>query len=150
MDATDRAIAKLKELEGFCTNPYECGDGRRTIGYGHVMHDGDPPYHVPLSAPEADSILRHDIARAVDAVNALVTVPLTQPQFDALVLFTYNVGTHAFEESTALRTLNDRLYDHVPNEILRWHFVHGRSSPGLYKRRLAEVVLWDTPAEEYA
>lgn len=144
MQASERAIAKLKELEGFSDRPYECSAGKRTIGYGHVIHDGDAPIHVPVSEAEASAVLAHDVASAEATVNTLVRVPLTQSQFDALILFAFNIGGSAFEESTMLRLLNDGGYRYVPEEIVRWHFVHGRSSKGLLKRRLAEVALWNS------
>ncbi len=46
------------------------------------------------------------MASRVVAVNNLVTVSLSQNQFDALIDFTFNVGIGGFGKSTLLRELN--------------------------------------------
>jgi lysozyme len=145
---SETGIAKLKELEGFCAKPYDDGFGYLTVGYGHRLHDGDTCFYGPLSEGVASRILARDVQHAEQAVDALVTIPLNQNQFDALVLFVYNVGIAAFTESTVLRIINDRLFNYVPHELFKWHFAHKKSVPGLVKRRLAEIHLWETPSKE--
>jgi hypothetical protein len=58
-------------------------------------------------------LLRGDAGRSATAVREGVTVPLNQQQFDALVSFTFNVGTGAFSGSTLLTRLNAGEYDAV-------------------------------------
>ena len=61
-----------------------------------------------ITAAEAESLLKRDLARFERAVSDLVTVPLTSDQFSALVSFTYNVGEGALASSTLLRLLNQK------------------------------------------
>jgi lysozyme len=136
-------LAKLKELEGFRATPYDDGEGYLTVGYGHRLHNGDFGYIYPLGLQEAENILLADVAVAELCVTRSVLVSLTQSQFDALVIFAYNVGVGAFGESTLLRLLNDGHPEMVPHELIRWHYARGVSIPGLFKRRLAEIALWN-------
>ena len=48
---------------------------------------------------KATELLTKDVQRTVDGVNDNVTSTITQNQFDALVIFAYNVGVSAFKNS---------------------------------------------------
>ena len=73
--------------------------------------------------------------------------PLAQHEYDALVSFSYNVGSHAFCRSTLVRKLNAEDYAGACAELLRWRFFRGndcalptnaRLCGGLATRREAE------------
>jgi lysozyme len=83
---------------------------------------------------------------------ALVKVPLTQGQVDALVDFVFEEGSGRLAESYLLIVLNQGRYDAVPDQLVRqdedgtWHgwvFAAGAPSMGLVARRQAEVQLWN-------
>ncbi len=76
------------------------------------------------------------------AVNMLVTVPLNQNQFDALVSFTYNVGEGHLESSTLLKLLNQGDYMGAADQFLRWNKVDGQIILGLVRRRHKEQALF--------
>lgn len=93
--------------------------------------------------------MKQDVGIAEDAINAAVLVPLSQPQFDALVSFTFNVGTHAFKTSTLLKLLNARDYDGSAKEFARWTKGGGKELPVLVARRKRERALFESePAPE--
>lgn len=106
-----------------------------TIAYGHTkgVQPGDT-----CSLEEGDAFLKEDVAWAVVAVNRAVTVPLTQPQFDALVSFVYNVGAPAFLTSTLLRQLDAGDYTSAANDLLAWDKQAGEVLAGLDVRREQE------------
>lgn len=106
-----------------------------TIGYGHTkgVNYGDT-----CSIEQAGVFLQQDVAWAVAAVNRGVTVPLTQPQFDALVSFVYNVGAEAFFASTLLRQLDAKDYTAAANDLLAWDHQAGVVLDGLKTRREQE------------
>jgi lysozyme len=73
----------------------------------------------------------------------LVTVPLSDNQFSALVCFAFNVGVGNFESSTLLRLLNRGWYEQVPAQLMRWNRANGEVFGGLSRRRAAEARLWN-------
>ena len=73
----------------------------------------------------------------------MVAVPLTQNQFDALVVWVYNLGPTNFKNSTLLKELNSGNYTAAGNEILRWNKAGGEVLTGLVRRREAEAQLFN-------
>ena len=85
-------------------------------------------------------------AVAERAVLRLISVPLTQGQFDALVSFTFNLGAGALQRSTLRRTVNREEHADVPAELMKWVWAGGRKLKGLVKRRKAEGLLYSLSA----
>ena len=71
---------------------------------------------------------------------ACIVPAITQPQYEALASWAYNVGTGAACKSTLVRKLNA---GEMPSswcpELLRWNRVQGRVVKGLTNRRQAEL-----------
>src|SRR5581483_3561146 len=95
----------IKESEGFRPKTYFDIAGYPTIGYGHRLEPKEC-YPNGICQAEADVILLWDVRTAEQAVSRLVTVPLAQGQFDALVDFVFNLGSARLAASTLLRDLN--------------------------------------------
>ena len=55
-----------------------------------------------------------------------MTVPLAQHEYDALVSFSYNVGSRAFCQSTLVRKLNAEDYAGACAGLRRWRFFQGK------------------------
>jgi lysozyme len=92
---TDEGLARIKRFEGFSATPYLCPAGWWTIGFGAVRDpDGQPvtAATAPVTEEAAEGLLRRDVALAERAVLRLISVPLADGQFDALVSFTFNLG----------------------------------------------------------
>lgn len=106
-----------------------------TIAYGHTkgVQPGDT-----CTVEEGLAFLRTDVAWAVEAVNRAVTVPLTQPQFDALVSFVYNIGAPNFFTSTLLKQLDAGDYAAAAHDMLAWDHQAGAELAGLETRREQE------------
>lgn len=134
-------IEMVKRLEGFSPLEYTCVAGCRTIGYGHVLKL-DEEYVGGVGENEAEKMLLRDLQTAENAVDALVAVPLTPCQKDALVSFVFNIGVRAFSKSTLLRLLNEGEYARVPEQMNRWVFVNGRPCFGLARRRKTEAAMF--------
>lgn len=111
-----------------------------TIGWGHT----GPEVRKGLvwTQQQADAAFAKDMQRFERAVEHNVIVPLTQGQFDALVLFAYNVGEDAFKNSTLLRKLNVLDYSGAQAQFARWNKNDGRVMRGLIRRRAAEAALF--------
>lgn len=97
------AMKLLKVLEGKRLTRYKCKAGVWTIGYGHVMSPGDKH---KITTFEAARLLKEDLARFIDhvwqACEDGARIP-TQHQFDAMVIFAFNIGCAGFTRSSVLR-----------------------------------------------
>lgn len=111
-----------------------------TIGWGHTGPEVKPG--LVWTQEQADAAFLVDIARFELAVINVADVPLTQGQFDALVLFAYNVGSKVLETSTLLRKLNNEDYGGAALEFRRWNKNDGKVMRGLTRRRAAEECLF--------
>ena len=76
------------------------------------------------------------------AVLRLITVPLSDGQFDALVSFTFNLGSGALQRSTLRRKVNRQEYEDAALEFGKWVWAGGRRLKGLINRRKAEAALF--------
>lgn len=142
MRISDKGIALIKRFEGFRSEPYLDVVGVPTIGYGTTKNVN--MQMEPISKAYAEELMLDDLVEFQDAIERYVKVPLTQPQFDALCSFVYNVGIGAFRRSTLLKKLNKGQYDQVPYELSRWN-KGGKPLKvivGLTRRRAAEASLW--------
>ena len=92
---------------------------------------------------ECAELLKQDAKHAAAAVKRLVTVPLTQEQFDALVSFVFNVGEGNFAKSTMLVKINKFDCWGAGAEFPRWANGGGKALPGLVKRRASEREQWE-------
>ncbi len=146
LSAAGRAF--IQGWEGYRSETYLDQGGVPTIGWGHT---GWYSHGVPVALgqsctlEQAEAWFSADTAAACAEVTVGVTVPLTQPQFDALVDFTYNLGAGAFAHSTLRRDLNEGDTLGAANEFLRWDYCAGVPDLGLENRRKAERTLFLTP-----
>jgi len=142
----------IAKFEGFRSKLYNDPSPARnaTIGFGHMVHAGPITGKEPqefqrgITKARGLELLRADAGVSANAVKTAVTVPLTQPQFDALVSFTYNLGAGNLQQSTLLKKLNRGQYAAVPQELKKWVKANGATLPGLVKRRAAEGVLFSS------
>lgn len=135
---TPIGLALIRRFEGFSPSVYICPAGYSTIGYGHVVRAGEE-FAEPLGEAQARELLKTDALAAERAVLRLITAPLTDGQFDALVSFTYNLGAGALQRSALRRKANRGEHADAAAEFPRWAWAGGRRLPGLIRRRRAEA-----------
>ena len=130
----------LKFFEGCKLTAYQDSVGVWTIGYGHTkgVYDG-----MTITQDEAEQMLLTELEEYEGYIESMVTVPLTQNQFDALVVWIYNLGPTNFRNSTLLKELNAGNYNAAGQEITRWNKAGGKVLAGLVKRREAEAELFN-------
>lgn len=146
MKLGNKGLELLKEREGFSKVSYKCSAGKDTIGWGHVIKPTDN-IKQPITAAQAEELLKSDIEWAEEAVNKNVKVTLTQNQFDALVCLVFNIGATNFTASTLLRFLNLELWNKIPTQFIRWVYSNKVFIKGLENRRKAEAILWNDKNE---
>jgi lysozyme len=141
MKTTINGLELIKRFEGFAATPYLCPAGYPTVGYGHVVLAGED-FSGGVSQAQATDLLRADVRVSERAVQRLVSVPLEEYQFDALVSFTYNLGGGALQRSGLRRKLLRQEYIAAADEFPRWVYAGGRRLSGLIRRREAERALF--------
>jgi len=144
MEPSENCYNLIRSKEGLSLRAYPdpgTGGAPWTIGYGHTGPEVHPG--MVITREEADNLLRQDAERVSAQVQNMVTAPLTQNEFDALVCFVYNVGISNFAKSTMLRKLNQQDYDGAANEFDRWTRAAGHVLPGLVARRQEEKDLFN-------
>jgi lysozyme len=142
MEYTSIGVCFTERHEGYRDRAYQDSGGVWTCGYGHTSGVGPSTTCTPELAAQW---LTEDTQFAVNAVNNLVEVGLTQPEFNALVDFTYNIGVGAFQKSTLLLYLNQGDYVNAAAQFERWSYCNGVKVPGLFNRRVDEETLFNTP-----
>ena len=108
-----------------------------TIGYGHTSNvfAGQT-----ITEEDAEELLRKDLMWFEQEVRRLINVSINQQEFDAIVSFTFNVGSGALQDSTFRRRINSGENKSLcfSEEFPRW--TNGGLA-GLVRRREAEVEL---------
>ena len=140
MKLGERGTEILKYFEGCKLTAYQDSVGVWTIGYGHTkgVYDG-----MTITQDQAEQMLLSELEEYEGYIENMVTVPLTQNQFDALVVWVYNLGPTNFRNSTLLKELNAGNYNAAGQEITRWNKAGGKVLAGLVKRREAEAELFN-------
>lgn len=147
MQTSDKGIALIKQFEGCKLTAYPdpgTGGAPWTIGYGWTQPvDGKPVRPgMTIDQATADRLLKTGLVSYENDVSRLVKVKLSQGQFDALVSFTYNLGSRSLSTSTLLSKLNSGDYTGAANEFTRWNKAGGKVLNGLTRRREAERALF--------
>jgi GH24 family phage-related lysozyme (muramidase) len=151
IQASDESISFIKSYEDFSPVPYRGLDSQNlTIGYGHVMTgDEIEKYKNGISEEEAIELLKKDLEDKVykylDPWIEENSVKLTQQQYDALVIFTFNAGPSWITEYEDLRSILKRgniTYEAMYNEFMTWIKVNDEPSLGLYRRRMDELNIF--------
>ncbi|PTU67542.1 muraminidase [Chromobacterium sp. Panama] len=143
MNISANGVKLIQQFEGLRLKAYQDAVGVWTIGYGHTGPDVTPG--LVISQAQADALLARDLNRFETGVSRLVSVPLNQNQFDALLSFSYNLGQGSLQNSTLLRLLNQRDYAGAAAQFPRWNKAGGKVLPGLTRRRAAEQALFLQP-----
>lgn len=112
-------LDRLKKDEGLRTTPYRDQAGVLTVCYGDTQVNPNIRYSYKL----CDEQLRSRVPAYEAVVRSLVTVPITQGQYDVLVNQVYQYGPRAFQGSTLLKKLNAGDCFGAAEEFSRWNKV---------------------------
>lgn len=147
--ASEACIQFIKDVEGFSPQPYY-DYNQHTVGYGtqcptdkylEYMANG-------ISRSEAEVLLRETVAEISSTINERLIrqyhLSFTQHEFDALVSFSYNLGTGWMTYDSTLR---NTLLDYADDNTLVYAFslystAGGNYLPALINRRLCEANMF--------
>jgi lysozyme len=138
---TSRAGRELiRQFEGERLESYRCPANKWTISVGvcgpHVTEG------MKITQAESDELFAATLRTFELAINKLITAPVSQNQFDAIISLVYNIGLGNFQRSTLLRLLNQGRHRDAVLEFTRWSFANGQQMPGLLRRRRAEMAMF--------
>lgn len=141
-------IVAATQWEGTRYVPYEDVVGVWTVCQGYAGKD--VVRGKTYSKAECNNLLKTQLAAHGAAVLRCTTVPLNENQYDALTLFTYNVGGGAFCGSSLVKKLNKGDYTGACNGLIAWSYAGGKQVQGLLNRRKFERELCLKPMTEVA
>lgn len=146
MKLGSKGLELIKSFEGFYSKPYLDPIGIPTIGYGATYYPNKKKVTMkdkPLTEKEASDLLKEMMTTYENDVKRLVKRELNQNKFDALVSFTYNLGSANLGKSTLLKKVNANPCDKtIKDEFLKWNKAGGKVLNGLTRRRNAEAELY--------
>lgn len=141
MKASTACIALIKQFEGCSLKAYKCPAGVLTIGYGHTkgVKEGQT-----ITQAQTEAYLLEDMAKFEKHVMLFDSVyHWNQNEFDALVSFSFNVGSINQLTKSKKRTKKE-----IAAAITSYNKSNGKVLAGLAKRRAAEKELFLKPLTE--
>ena len=149
MTMSDEGMKLLKAEEGFSQYPY-WDKKQYTVGYGTRCPDDKVEYYTKygITHEEAEQLLKDYMTEMEDALNRYIqkyNIVLTQNQYDAIALFSYNVG-HSWTTNTSSLIFEAITYGATGNDLIRalglWCKASGQIQGYLLRRRMSEANLY--------
>ncbi len=147
MQINKEGLQIIKDSESCRLAAYLCAAKVETIGWGSTFYANGSRVKLgdTITQAGADALLMDSLTAYEKDVASLVTVPLNENQFSALVSLIYNIGRSNLRKSTLLRKLNEHEYAAAAEEFPRWNKAGGRILNGLTIRRGKEKNLFLKP-----
>lgn len=149
MTASESCIGFIMDTEGFSSKPYY--DYKQyTIGYGTKCPSGKYTQYLEtgITRPEAEALLRKTVSEIEATIYQKLIkkygLSFSQHQFDALVSFSFNVGTSWLIYDSSLRNaiLHSGSNDDLVYAFSLYCTAGGNYSSGLLNRRLCEANMF--------
>lgn len=139
MKTSASGVKLITEFEGFRSKAYQDPVGIWTIGYGFIkgVREGDV-----ITREQADERLRKELTEYEEGVIRATGGDVTQPEFDALVSFAFNVGVAGMSRSSVIKAHNRGDRQSAARAFSLWNKAGGRVFAGLTRRRAAEAAVY--------
>ena len=147
MKLSDNGFNLLAELEGVVLHPYKDSAGIPTIGIGSTYYEDGTKVTMKdkaITKERAIQLAKNVVKSFEVRVNKSIVVPMTQNQFDAMVLLCYNIGESGFARSSVVKNFNAGNLQKAADSFLLWNKAGGVVSKGLTNRREKERELFLT------
>ena len=144
LKTSEQGVQFIKSQEGFSAHRH-WDYSQYSIGYGTACGAGD--YPGGISVEQADGLLRKKLAEIEKSLNAYIiknNLPFSVAQFDALMSFTYNVGTSWMFSSRLSKLLVSGQFTEAEfaSAVGVWCHAGSRVNSGLVDRRIREIQLF--------
>jgi len=135
----------IYKKEGVRLKAYLDVVGIPTIGVGFTYYPDGSKVKIgdTISLQRCDELFTLIVKNYEDAVNNIVKVKLTQNQFNALVSFTFNLGSGALKISSLLKYINSNAGETLIRVgFAMWNKAGGKAVEDLTIRRKDEADLY--------
>lgn len=105
--------------EGYRSNAYLDTVGKWTVGFGETKNVTKSSKTTPERAL-SHMLIRIEKDFEPEVKECMGDIPLYQHEYDALVGFSYNIGSAGFCGSTTLRYLKEGKYTEACNAMMLW------------------------------
>lgn len=144
LKTTEQGVQFIKSQEGFSANRH-WDYSQYSIGYGTACGAGEYPNGI--SVEQADVLLRSKLAEMEVTLDAFISknnLPFSPAQYDALISFTYNVGTSWMSGSRLSRLLVSGQFTEAEfaSAMGVWCHTGSEINSGLVRRRIREIQLF--------
>ncbi len=145
MQISTAGMQMIASYEGFSATAYSDG-GKWYIGYGTTCNPED--YPDGITEEQAAELLRTELDATVQQVNAFLSkngISCSQNQFDALVSFTYTLGTSWMNTGYRFASclISGQYTDlELVDAMVIWSHIGNQASETLIARRIAEAKLF--------
>jgi lysozyme len=135
-DMLTLAINTIKGFEGFI--PVSRWDYKQySYGYGNAASGPG----ISISQSDADNLLRQRVTDDYNTLKPLLTIPLNDNQWAALLSFSFNEGSGAAK--LLIPDINNQS-DNLENHFKEYNIAGGVVNSDLVDRRDQEWQLWDS------
>lgn len=149
MSISSEGVNFIASFEGLSLKAYKAVPTEKywTIGYGHYgpdVKEGDV-----ITKEQALVLFKNELASFDAYLNDFKkenNIELNQKQYDALLSFSYNVGTGWMKSSTIrtylLNGITNYTNEQITNAFAMWNKSGGKVLDGLTRRRKAEALMF--------
>ncbi|MDN4629549.1 MULTISPECIES: glycoside hydrolase family protein [unclassified Erwinia] len=153
MKLSAKGLALLKDYEQFRAMPYDDQTGKpitefckgATVGYGVLLSNRTfLQYKNGITLAEATSLLAVKLIDFEATVKRVITVNLSQNEYDALVIFCYNIGKElkGFPSTTVAKIVNGEANGDLDAAWMLWNKSQGKVNKGVINRRKTELRVY--------
>lgn len=130
--------------------PYRCPAGLWTVGFGTLIGNGKTlpkEWDRAFTLAECKEMLAQELRSKERGVTKLISYPLKQCEFDALVSFAYNLGLGCLQRSQIRQKINRGDFIGASRSLLKYNKAKDpktgvyKELRGLTRRRQAEADL---------
>lgn len=139
MRLSPNGLDLLKRRTGLVLQARQDPAGLWFIGFSHY---GDVHEGMTITQAEAEVKLEHEIDRLEKQLAGMLSIPVSQGQWDALVLLVFDYGLARIRSSMLVRLVNAGDFGRAAEEFSKWVQVSGRPNIQMVKRREVERHLF--------
>lgn len=138
----ESVIKFIKNHEGFNKGQiYLCPAGSKTIGYGHIIREGEVFPESGISKKTADSLLRADFAKAVKLAGYHTNLRGSRKL--AVAHFIYSKGPGAFCRSRLKKAIENDT--DVDKEFAKWcYYTNSKTGKKTFSKVAKNITDWES------